>query len=108
MSNTAMMHLRPLALSLALGLSAVGFASTAFAGQQTTWYDKWPEIQAQMQAQAGQQQAFAAQTTAPAVTDAYGASFAAPQIAATAAVNGAGEHIDHNGIPVLQDRGMEH
>lgn len=107
MSKTMMMHLRPLALSLALGVTAAaGLASTAVAGQQTSWADKWPEIQAQLQAPAGQQQALATQAAAPAVTDASGASLA-PQGAAAAAVNGLGQQLDRNGIPVLQDRGMD-
>ena len=106
--STVITHLRPLALSLALGLSAAaGLASAAQAGQTYSYEtDVWPQVQAQLQAHQPQQEALATQAVAPAITDGSGASLA-PQSASSVAVNGLGEHVDHTGIPVLQDRGMD-
>lgn len=49
MNTAALPHrLRTAILSAALAAAALGLASTAFAGEETTWYDKWPDIQAQL------------------------------------------------------------
>jgi hypothetical protein len=49
---TLTQQLRACTLSIALGAAALGITSAAFAGEETTWYDKWPEIQAQLHNQA--------------------------------------------------------
>jgi hypothetical protein len=103
-------QLRPLALSLVLGLgAATGLAAAAHADGRTYSYetDVWPRIQAERAAQAQMQQAQVQSPTT--ASDAFSGSSAAPEqnAANTAAVNGLGERVDHNGIPVLQDRGFE-
>lgn len=47
-------HLRSGILSLVLGAAALGAASAAFAGEETSWYDKWPDIQAQLDSRPAQ------------------------------------------------------